>query len=794
MVWNGYIKSIQCLSVGLFLMVSGILLSPRPGTIPFIPIIAVTIAFLLFGKAVSLILDGRSGSQEIVISRALMQYYSIVVLTAFSFQSLCGYFFLEGIPFHDNASFYSLFHDNLQSLNYFGAPAWWFPHNQFGFPGYFYSILGNMNCLSPVFVALATVFWVLGKIGIHITNIMPLYIWYFGAIVPFIFSLSVWFFVRRILTSTAAILFVAILTAFSPGVLLNFGDLGMLEAAAYGLCLAASYIRFIERPDRNGFLVLVLMLLVFSVTTNYTLIVWNLLFLIVLFFVMMFPLKSRVRLNKAFMSVSKKTWAAVALLVIVCLSPPFLTLSQKGDIVRTTTYAEKENRYLHMNFWSGNPLEALTASTPGVGFISKSAEKGLNIVNYPTVVGSGFMGYIYLGFLTVPLLIIGLLYGRPDWRVRIFILIFVFFAVVILANYSPFFLAVLNLNTFLTKNSHFSDALYRGGGFILLVIGAGMGLEAILRNAALCKNVIALFAASAGLSFILYLFLIPSNPMVLGFLVGFGAIMALLYTVILLWLKRGQNDSHRDILVVMFLLLVLCDVSTLAHMHVRLVMHSNFASIIKRAPDSFDAQNSDSIGLSLGRANGQSDTTLSLSSLMDLQKKGLAIDKLPKYALFGNAHISKEISPDDVEDAINGHSLALENGPPDIITVVRPPSGQSGKGKGSAGVIGTDRRTYTSTWLEVSTDKTALLFIKDAYHPYWKAKVNGQETKIYRALNNFKAVIVPKGRSVVELGFSPPGVAVAISMAYLSIFMVFIALLVSARIGRQSEPECDGNV
>jgi len=50
----------------------------------------------------------------------------------------------------------------------------------------------------------------------------------------------------------------------------------------------------------------------------------------------------------------------------------------------------------------------------------------------------------------------------------------------------------------------------------------------------------------------------------------------------------------------------------------------------------------------------------------------------------------------------------------------------------------------------VKTDKPALLFLSDNYYPNWKAKVNGKETKIYRADYTFRAIVVPSGESKVE--------------------------------------------
>ncbi|MBI2443368.1 MAG: YfhO family protein [Candidatus Levybacteria bacterium] len=63
--------------------------------------------------------------------------------------------------------------------------------------------------------------------------------------------------------------------------------------------------------------------------------------------------------------------------------------------------------------------------------------------------------------------------------------------------------------------------------------------------------------------------------------------------------------------------------------------------------------------------------------------------------------------------------------------------------------------TPTSLRYSVETSEKALLFLSDNYYPGWKAKVNGKEVKIFRADYTFRAVVVPKGESIVEFFYSP---------------------------------------
>ena len=52
--------------------------------------------------------------------------------------------------------------------------------------------------------------------------------------------------------------------------------------------------------------------------------------------------------------------------------------------------------------------------------------------------------------------------------------------------------------------------------------------------------------------------------------------------------------------------------------------------------------------------------------------------------------------------------------------------------------------------IEVTSENPALLFISDNYYPTWRASVNGQATNIYRVDYTFRAVVVPRGKSIVR--------------------------------------------
>lgn len=73
-------------------------------------------------------------------------------------------------------------------------------------------------------------------------------------------------------------------------------------------------------------------------------------------------------------------------------------------------------------------------------------------------------------------------------------------------------------------------------------------------------------------------------------------------------------------------------------------------------------------------------------------------------------------------------------------------------GNGSAKLISYSPNAVT---IAVHTDAEQLLFLSDTYDNGWTAKVNGQTTKVFRADFAFRAVLVPKGESVVIFTYEP---------------------------------------
>ncbi len=72
------------------------------------------------------------------------------------------------------------------------------------------------------------------------------------------------------------------------------------------------------------------------------------------------------------------------------------------------------------------------------------------------------------------------------------------------------------------------------------------------------------------------------------------------------------------------------------------------------------------------------------------------------------------------------------------------------------GKVKITENTFDSIQMEVNSTQRQLLFLSESYYPGWVAKVNSQVVKIYRANMVFRAIIVPPGKSTVEMYYQPP--------------------------------------
>lgn len=90
-------------------------------------------------------------------------------------------------------------------------------------------------------------------------------------------------------------------------------------------------------------------------------------------------------------------------------------------------------------------------------------------------------------------------------------------------------------------------------------------------------------------------------------------------------------------------------------------------------------------------------------------------------------------------------------------------------GTGSAKLLS---NTINTQKFSIETDKPALFYISDTHFPGWSAEVNGKPTKIYRTNYNFRAALVPQGRSTIEFSYLPTHFVLGVKISIAALLLL----------------------
>lgn len=705
----------------------------------------------------------------------VVQVAALLALNLLAGTSLFGYFLANDTLYWDTKRLYSIFHNNLHSLNYFGEIQWWEPTATFGIPSYYISILAH-NGATPLFVLVGFVVWVLGLIGIHSIAYQTVYVVYLGFLIPFLFSLGILLLARQLLTNSRAVLFVLVLAAFSPGVVLNVSDGWGQEQSTYAVYFASAYLHFFRKPSLRAFLWVLLTSMVMAAALNHIALFWNVLFAPAFVFAL------HVTSARGFSESLKRTWgevprklsAAAVALVCLCALPSVITYLQGGDLLRTTLGTRV---YDYAELRAGNPLEVLSISTPGIGYEWSNAEA----IGYPQknakwgpLSSETFhTSFGYMGILSLPLVFLGFICGKRPWRQLLFLLVAVSGCVVVLSGYSPVFSLVLAPRTPLQGVNHYSDAVFRLGIYYLLLLAAGLGAEAVLSgHARVGRLFVSAFCVSVCFSFALFAatFALSPHPdfRISGTWCGFLAIMAFLFLVVVLWFAGARSSDRRQRLFCALLALTLTDVSTAAFFYERNVVWGKDPAFREPSPDT--------LGTGDERLSHYASELFVTRGIQSMRERNLDPGALPRHAFALAARTRWE---DGLPAVVPGQTLPYLVLPKE--TAGTPPYRRflSAPQAGEPGNYRTDVRTitYNGVELNVFADKESLLFWRDVYSPYWRATVDGKPVEIAKAFGAFKAVPVPKGVSVVEFRYRPDYVPEALAVSYFSLLAVAGAAL-----------------
>ena len=124
---------------------------------------------------------------------------------------------------------------------------------------------------------------------------------------------------------------------------------------------------------------------------------------------------------------------------------------------------------------------------------------------------------------------------------------------------------------------------------------------------------------------------------------------------------------------------------------------------------------------------------------------------MPISTAMGEAYIYGESTTMEDSKAID----ALKNGfayREKVILSEEPQNkGEGGVAQGKAKLVASPK--MDTQVFQVESDRAGFMVVAGNYHPYWKATVNGNEAKVYKAFGDLRAVEIPKGKSEVRMEY-----------------------------------------
>ncbi|RJQ25320.1 hypothetical protein C4577_05965 [Candidatus Parcubacteria bacterium] len=94
-----------------------------------------------------------------------------------------------------------------------------------------------------------------------------------------------------------------------------------------------------------------------------------------------------------------------------------------------------------------------------------------------------------------------------------------------------------------------------------------------------------------------------------------------------------------------------------------------------------------------------------------------------------------------------------------------------------------DLLSYTPNKITLNSEskENKILFVSDTYYPGWRALIDNEEVKIYKANHAFKAVIVPKGKHRVILEYWPGSFNLGYKISIISLLLLFALIMISRK-------------
>ncbi len=720
---------------------------------------------------------GRSPRVELAIDLALLigltLFVGLIMLLQYRGRQL----------YHDNWSFYGLFRDQLHSLNRFGEIGWWAPHYQLGYPAYYYAILGNNNCSGPVFVLWGALCWIAGRLGFQTDTFYLPYVINYSFVTPLLSNLAAYALLRQLFRNRTVVRYGLILAAMSPSVVQNATSAGVLESLTYGLYFLAAYLYFLRKRSPFSFWLLGLTGCLLVLTFNHASLLENAVLLPAAVAVITFvPRGGWQRLWDALTSIPRWRLAALVVCAGICALPNAVALSQGKDIIRTKTGGRE---YDLDRMCVGNPLIGMIPSTPNVGFNRVPGYDRVEYItlapsNTPCMTGSGEyskyawgFGYYYFGLLCMPLACVALSAAKPRVRKQLVILLALFFGMMCLVMYSPLWSFVMRTVGLMRTNDHLHNESSIAAGSCVFTVAAAVGLQVLLegRRGDMRRRTQLLFCLFAAISVALFIAVLGQRVFGLPAF-GFLLLLVFLYLPVLGWLRPRANGRRRGSAAGWLLFLVFLDSGTFLYMYLREV---RLLPYVHEVPDKLLQGK---VGFESSQQE-QANNVMSYRQYYEMLAKGFNPGQVPPGAVTLKAHVCGDVESEKALLELAQSDKRPVSVPLDEAFAKLPEfapflSDEAARQDSAAlqGDVKMEQQGYNALTIHATSSRPCLLFLRNAYSPYWTAEINSRPIPIARAWFNFQAIPLPQGKCEVHLRFAPPWIAPTLVLAYLVLLAI----------------------